>query len=463
MSKTKKLNLMIICTILVVVLFYNQSIGLNFGILSLITWGILDFNTKHKRKEKTYWFLSFTVFLTALSQFIYSDAYSFIALFFSLSTFGLYAQFGRLNFILYPIVRIINSIFFIFRFLSGDWIPKRKKESKLLSKIFAWILMPLLFSTIFLWIYSTGSDLISTFFKNFKIDFEINQIFILILIGCFFFFNFWSPYVPKFIVKYNRMLSNDFKEEQKDILQPTYKFLELDLERRSGEITLIMLNVFLLIFIASYNYEQFFIPSSNQNLSAETHERVTTIVFSTVMAIGVILFYFKSTFNFDHKGNGLKKLTIIWIILNFLLVLSAITKNTEYILHFGLTFKRIGVYIFLLLSIIGLIFSYFKIKYKKTNTYLINRMSRTFFIAFTACSIINFSWIVTTYNLMSNKGVEKYYLTNLDYNKQVLYNHYKDDPGWKHFFDSQKNIQKQSLNKSWLSHRLYDYYIDLGD
>jgi MFS family permease len=463
MDKKKKFSLTIICTLLVVVLFYNQSVAFNFSLISLITWGILNFNTKQKRKDKSYWLLTFILFLTALSQFIYSDIYSFIALFFALSAYGLYAQFGKLNFILYPVVRFINSVVFLFRILSGEWIPKRKKGSKILSKLFAWFVMPVLFSIIFLLIYSTGSELIADFFKNIKFDFDVKHLSTLIIIGIFFFFNFWSPYIPRFLIKFNQSLSNDFREHQKEKLKPTYNFLELDLERKSGEITLVMLNIFLLIFILSYNYEQFFMSSSDGNLSAETHERVTTIVFSIIMAIGVILFYFKSTFNFDAKAKGLKKLTILWIVLNFLLVLSAITKNTEYILQFGLTFKRIGVYIFLTLSIIGLLFSYLKIKNKKTNLYLINRMTWTFFIAFTSCSIINFSWIVTSYNLSTNKGVESYYLRSFNYNKQVLYDTYKNDPEWMDFFDNERYKQEKTLEKSFLSHNLYDHYIDFGD
>ena len=90
-------------------------------------------------------------------------------------------------------------------------------------------------------------------------------------------------------------------------------------------------------------------------------------------------------------------------------------------------------------------------------------MSWTFFITYTAFSIINFSWIVTKYNLTNNKGVEKYYLMDLDYNKQILYDHFKDDPGWEFYFDKQKRIQEQAVNQPWLSQRLYDNYIDFGE
>jgi hypothetical protein len=49
------------------------------------------------------------------------------------------------------------------------------------------------------------------------------------------------------------------------------------------------------------------------------------------MAVGVILFYFKGGFNFDEKATSLKKLAKIWIILNAVLIVSAIIKNSEYV------------------------------------------------------------------------------------------------------------------------------------
>ena len=79
------------------------------------------------------------------------------------------------------------------------------------------------------------------------------------------------------------------------------------------------------------------------------------------MAVGVILFYFKGGFNFDEKAAQLKRLAKIWIALNCVLIVSAVMKNTEYIAFFGLTYKRLGVYLFLVLALIGLMLSFQKI------------------------------------------------------------------------------------------------------
>ena len=59
-----------------------------------------------------------------------------------------------------------------------------------------------------------------------------------------------------------------------------------------------------------FNYEQFVeLPKATANqLAEETHERVGAVIASIVMAIGVIMFYFKGSFNFDTQAKSLKVL-----------------------------------------------------------------------------------------------------------------------------------------------------------
>lgn len=62
-------------------------------------------------------------------------------------------------------------------------------------------------------------------------------------------------------------------------------------------------------------------------LSEETHERVNAVILSIIMAILVIMFYFKSDFNFDLKAGLMKISAKIWILLNAVLVISAAAKT----------------------------------------------------------------------------------------------------------------------------------------
>jgi hypothetical protein len=79
------------------------------------------------------------------------------------------------------------------------------------------------------------------------------------------------------------------------------------------------------------------------NLSSDTHERVTAVVFSIIMVI-CVLFYFKGGFNFDEKSSKSKKLAKIWTF-KWILILSAIIKKLRIYFYFGLTYKRLGVFV----------------------------------------------------------------------------------------------------------------------
>ena len=113
----------------------------------------------------------------------------------------------------------------------------------------------------------------------------------------------------------------------------TYSFLDLAAERMSGVISFVLLNVLLVFFIITYNYEQFYEAIKTPvQLSEETHERVNAVIMSIVMAILVIMFYFKAGFNFDPKAGLLKILAKIWIFLNAILVVSAALKTMSILL-----------------------------------------------------------------------------------------------------------------------------------
>lgn len=133
----------------------------------------------------------------------------------------------------------------------------------------------------------------------------------------------------------------------------------------SGVISFVSLNILLIFFIITYNYEQFYeVSKTPAQLSEETHERVNAVILSIIMAILVIMFYFKSDFNFDLKAGLMKISAKIWILLNAVLVISAAAKNFEYIVNYGFTYKRLGVFLFLILALTGLALTFIKIQKK---------------------------------------------------------------------------------------------------
>ena len=459
----KKITKLFIGTAAFTFLFYNQSPGLNIAFVGLITWLLIFLKPAEKIKHGNFfWFLSVCVFFSACAFAWCGDVFSFLALFFSILILGIQSQYPRINVLLYPLLWLINYATFIFRFFSFKyWFPKRKADNNSWKKLIALVLIPAFFGLIFIALYSSGSDLFYSFFQQFTFNFNFFEVIFLSCLGFFLLFNLWFMLIPKAVIKLNSSLTQDFTANQQINFKPTFSFLEINFERKSGEMSLILLNILLLFFIVTYNYEQFFSIASKATLSDEIHQRVITIIISIIMAIAVIMFYFKSTFNFDKNAALLKKLSYIWILLNAVLIVSAFVKNTEYVSSLGLTYKRIGVYIFLTLSLIGLFVTYLKIKLKKTNSFLLNRMVKVFFITFILTSGINFSWIVTSYNISHHKNTDIEYLKSLSFNKQILFNTYKNDPGWQSYFANQKESIEWEKSKSFLSSTLYFSWLKI--
>lgn len=441
-------------TALFVILFYNENIGLNLGILGILYSLLTVFRTSEKNKTKTFLLLFVTSILSSCAFGWYGDFPSFLAVASSLLLLSYKSKNRRLKTLFLVPVFVVNCFTFVCRFFNFDkWLPERN-VSGLWQKTMAFVLIPLLLLAVFLGVYSAGSDHFANLFKNIELDINFWQLLVITALGFFLAFNYWNYSVEKLIYKQNHILDDNFKEENK-IQKSTYSFLDLDAERMSGVISFFSLNILLIFFIATYNYEQFFesVKTPNQ-LSEETHERVNAVIVSIVMAILVIMFYFKSSFNFDPKAGLMKVLAKIWIALNVILVFSAMMKNYEYIVSYGFTYKRLGVCGFLILSLIGLIMTFIKIQMKKRNAFLFNTMVGYVYGTILVCSYFNWGGFITSLNLKSNHFDYYYHKTEVNFNEEYLLK-YADE---NHYDELKKEILarvKAYQNESFLSQVIY--------
>ncbi|GEL11673.1 hypothetical protein FGL01_24120 [Flavobacterium glycines] len=340
----------------------------------------------------------------------------------------------------------------------GQYIPQRKVKSGLAKKMIAYVVIPVVFLSLFYFVYSFGSNHFSSLFTDYYLDIDAWQIFVLTALGFYISFTFWNYWIPEVCYEKNQLLDNEFSEEAKTVNKNTFSFLDIDFERKSGAITLVLLNILLLVFIVTYNYEQFFEVVQKSNLSSDTHERVNAVIFSIVMAVGMLLFYFKGGFNFDKKAKSLKNLAKVWIVLNGVLIVSALIKNSEYVSYYGLTYKRLGVYTFLILALIGLIFSFIKIVRQKTNAFLFNQMVWYCYGIILLCSYVNWGNLITQYNIAVNKGVEVRFLRSLEYNHKAFHEYLKLHP--KQGEDKSSEIENHR-NDSFLSKALYYEFVEV--
>ena len=459
----RKEHFIFVCSVVFTLLFYNESVGLNLSIFGLVLLAFMYYFFRKQFIDNSYYVLTFTSVLSCFAFAWYGDFVSFVAVFLSIILLQFKIIEPKLKLILSIPIVFINSIASIVRiFQFSEWLPARKTNNFFVKKLLAYFLIPGIFISLFCIIYSFGSDSFSGLFFKYTLDLNLPQAISVMVLGFYFSFSFWNFWVPEIIAENNSKLDNDFTDKTESEQVPTFSLLDLDInfERKSGEITLLLLNILLIIFIGMYNYEQFFQETITTTLSAATHERVNAVVFSIIMAVGVVLFYFKGSFNFDAKAVKLKVLTKIWILLNGILIISTCVKNAEYILNFGLTYKSLGVFAFLVLAIIGLYFTFMKIQNKKTNAYLFNQMFWCFYGTILLCSFVNWGGIITSYNISVNRGVEPIFLSNLNFNdaeRRTYFLKYKLDGEYSEI-EREGEIERMQSD-SFLSKALYYEFL----
>jgi len=461
-TNMKKLHFILASSLIFTLLFYNEDLGLNWAIFGLLQTALICYFFQEKLSSRLHLVLVITSVLSCFAFAWYGDFPSFFAMAFSIVFLQFKTQEPNLKVLqVFPLV-LVNGIASLGRILMfSQYIPKRKVNSGFAKKLIAYFIIPAVFLGLFFLVYSFGSDHFSSLFTDYYLDIDVWQTFVLTALGFYISFTFWNYWIPEVCYEKNDLLDNDFKEEAKAENQNSFSFLDIDFERRSGEITLLLLNMLLLVFIVTYNYEQFFEVVEKSKLSSDTHERVNAVIFSIVMAVGVILFYFKGGFNFDEKAKTLKRLSKIWILLNGVLILSAMIKNSEYVSFFGLTYKRLGVYAFLILAIIGLVISFVKISKQKTNAFLFNQMLWYFYGTILICSFVNWGNLITNYNIAVGKGVDAKYLRELNFNEEIYQDYFASKPEEVKQLDHIKERVEEEQNESFLSKALYYEFVNV--
>jgi hypothetical protein len=95
--------------------------------------------------------------------------------------------------------------------------------------------------------------------------------------------------------------------------------------------------------------------SSVADLTQFVHEGTYVLIFSILLAAGIMLWFFRRNLNFYQPGLPLLRWgATAWVLQNVVLAISVGLRNYYYIVYTGLAYKRIGVYGFLLLTLFGL-------------------------------------------------------------------------------------------------------------
>ncbi|WP_375435619.1 DUF4173 domain-containing protein [uncultured Hymenobacter sp.] len=205
----------------------------------------------------------------------------------------------------------------------------------------------------------------------------------------------------EFIIRQRDRVAS-FAVRRPDFRPQHFRALDLRKEYLIALSLLILVNVLLLVVNSiDINWIWFgFKPTPGFNLTQFVHEGTYVLILSILVAMGIVLWFFRRNLNFYQKGlPALRWLATVWVLQNVVLAVSVGLRNYYYILYTGLAYKRIGVYGFLLLTFFGLVTVLLKIWQRRSSYSLVRLNGLAAYVLMLGLACGNWEIWIVRYNL----------------------------------------------------------------
>jgi hypothetical protein len=427
MESTKTKNFIILIgSLLFSTLFYKQGIGLNLSLFTLLTILILAITNYQKIIIKSTLLKVFAYLITGFTVFLYKTDVSIIANI--LAYFTLVGSISEHKSSIY--VKWLNGVYTTI--VAGftiyydninsevDNVKKKKIDYLYWLKIIG---IPTIIIIIFIKLYRAGNPMFDEIILKMDFSFINFQWILSAGLGYYLLYNITHTVTVETITSSDIKIGNNLEK-------CTLKYIskkKLKIEKQLSTILMFSLNALIIMFlITDVIHLSEIHKMSAAELSKQVHTGVNAIIFSNVLAVVIILYFFRGNLNFFDKIKDLKHSTFVWIFLNLSVVMITAIKNIEYIISFGLTYKRIGVLFFLTATLIGLITTFIKVSKIKNLWFLFRKNTQIAFVILIISSTINWDKIITYYNINYADQIDLKYLRKLSDNNTFLLKDYSE-------------------------------------
>ncbi|HLG02013.1 MAG TPA: DUF4173 domain-containing protein [Bacteroidia bacterium] len=448
-------------------LFWQQLPGVNFIVMNLLLLGGIILNDKNLLRNKRFLFVMAGALITSCFIYLYGNMLSVCGNLVSLLLVSSFTI-NRNNSVFVALMLALGNTLLSIAFMITDAISRRNKNnsagSKSAGKKFMIVLIALCVAVIFLLMYRSANILFYELTEKLNLSFISPGWIFFTITGAILTYSFYYQHkIGGFAL---------WEASVPDQLEPATipgffdKLLSMDSERFSGIVLLILLNALLLVvnildirFLISVTGQ---IPE-NSTYSEYVHQGVGMLIFSVICAMLIILFYFRGRMNFDTNGRLLRALALFWILQNAFMIISTAFRNDLYVTQYGFTYKRLGVYYYLLMTLIGIAAIAIKVNRRKTNAFLFRSTGWIYYPLLILSCFVNWDAYIADFNLYRGRiNKDTQYLSSLSWRAwPALQQHlkkYPDSPvttdyrgGLYLFLSRQKEIRE---NYKWQSHCL---------
>lgn len=382
-------------------LFYDQRFGLNCLLYSVFLILLLYKRLSLLEVKSTFVASAMGMLATAAAMIFHgSNMTIYFYIFSSLLFIGFAAQSQVSTYIAF-FNGVYTTIFGRFHYVVYGLSKPKNEESTTydFQQITRLIFIPLALVLIFIVLYYQINPVFNQWLGKIDLSFIDFIWMVMVILGSWITANVSSSKTVEEVTIKDLNTSNELTIPQEASMDK----IKVKNEMQTGVYSMIALNLLLVVLLSSELIYIFQINDFRASvLSAALHSGVYASIGSIVLAIILIVVFFRGDINFVEGNSKLKKLAFAWIFLNFLLTLSVGVKTFIYIDQYGLSIKRIGVLMYLTLCIIGLTTTFLKIDRRFNLTYLFRRNVTIGFSCLLVFSLMNWSAIISSYNIKNN-------------------------------------------------------------
>lgn len=448
-------------------LFYSQTAGINFLLFNVIFITLLVLKNVKLLHSRKWLFSVLLCLLSAVSVFVHSSSLSITGNIFSLlvlSAFSVNVATSAIFSFFFGCYSVLSSLIYIILDATKRWQPSvNPTAGKSGIKVLATFIV-LLLSLLFFSMYKSSNPLFAENTKWINLDF-ISAAWIVFTLGGF--LVVYGLLYPRTIAAVenweNHLPMGNTSAEMKPETEKRY-----EAERYAGMLLFVVLNLMLVILNAGDIQTLYFHGGLPAGISHSdfVHSGVGILILSIIIATSLIMYLSRKEFKDVKNNKVLLAFIYLWIFQNIIMLSSTAFRNQIYIHDYNFTYKRIGVFVWLVLAMCGLCIMFWKIYKKRTNWYLVRSNLSLWFIILVFSGCVNWDKLITNYNI-SNKPlaeVDFYYLFSLSEANIPELIAVAKKPEFSSFNARLKNYQGNALSRyhahtyiSLLNDKIYDY------
>lgn len=398
-------------------LFYQQTAGINFLLFNIVLIILLAIKNRQVLASGKWWWAAAMCLASSVAVFVHSSALSVISNICSLlllSAFSANAATSSIFSFLFGIYSVLSSMVFVIidAVLRSQKTPPTDERKGRGHRVLA-VLIALVLGILFFVMYQQSNPLFAENTRWINFDF-ISFYWVVFTLG-------------GFLVVYGLLYHKSIPEVeswenklpvQNDAYRPEGVPLKrYETVRFAGVLLFSLLNLMLVLLNMGDIQTLYFKGGLPKGVSHSdfVHNGVGVIILSIVVATGLIMFLFRKDYEAVKQSAPLKWLVYLWILQNLLMLSSTWLRNGIYIHDYNYTYRRIGVYVWLVLAAAGLVIAFIKIKNERSNWFLIKYNFALWFTVLAASSLINWDLLITRHNIANKplRDVDFYYLMSL--------------------------------------------------